>query len=76
MRDAELKSYVTRLASIPCFMDAGDGEAKSREIGEEIDAKWGFNGMVRVCEYYRDHVDESRYRALERSWDNIGAWRG
>jgi hypothetical protein len=76
MTEADVKSYVTKLAQIPNMLDEGDGEARCREIGQEILDRGGFNAMVEVCEYYRDHVDHGRAREIELAWDGIGPWMG
>lgn len=76
MTDAEMKFYVGKLAQIPNFLDQGDGQARCRQIGEEINNKGGIEAMVQVCEHYRDHVDRGRAREIEAAWDGIGSWLG
>lgn len=68
--------YATRLTSIPNVIDKSDGTEYCRRIGEEIYQKWGFDGMVTVCEYCRDEIGGDQHRSIEYAWDGIGEWRG
>ena len=76
MNEAEVKSYVAKLAQIPSVLDRGDGEARCREIGQEIWDRGGIDAMVQVGEHYRDKVDGGRAREIEYAWDGIGTWQG
>jgi hypothetical protein len=72
--------YAWRLARIPMARDAQTEESRRMEaayraIGEEIHARWGFEGMVKVYEYYRDaHLDQD-YGVISLAWDGVGRWR-
>ena len=54
----------------------GSGEKKSRKIGNKINASFGFDGMVYICENIRSELGQVSYRQLESAWDGIGEWRG
>lgn len=71
---AEVQQYATRLGEIPKFnLDTQDDV---RAIGEEINERWGFDGMVLVLEYYRDNINRGNARTIEAMWSGIGRWRG
>lgn len=74
MNVAEMKAYASKLVRIPNVIDDGEGGALCREIGKEIYDKHGFEAMVLVCEYVRDHIDRVTARKIEHAWDNIGPW--
>lgn len=72
------------MAEIPDAL-SGDGKNACEEIGEDVFARWGIKGMIKVFEYYRDNLDEKFYQsespdscrisaAIDRAWDGIGGW--
>jgi hypothetical protein len=67
--------YSTRLARIPKKLDHGDGQKLCRMIGEQIHEKWGFAGLVKVYEFYRDHVGDEAYATISGAWNGIGKWQ-
>jgi hypothetical protein len=74
MTEAQVKWYVTKLAQIPNLLDRGAGEAECVQIGKDINDEYGMDGMVQVCEHFRDNLDAGRARAIEHVWGGIGDW--
>ena len=70
----EIEQYARRLVELPNVLDRDAGSTECNAIGAKINERWGFNGMVRVVEYVRDHYDRTKARSIERSWDGIGEW--
>jgi hypothetical protein len=71
----ELKHYVTRL----CRVHAPSRSFTSTDavmIGKEINEKYGYNGMVEVCDELRTVLGAGPARELEYRWDGIGEWQG
>jgi len=46
-----------------------------KELGKEIDSKWGFGGMQEACEFVRIRKGPSATSDLGRIWHGIGQWR-
>ena len=43
-------------------------------IGREINAAYGYDGMVNVCDSIRAKIGASPARTLEYTWNGIGEW--
>ena len=83
IRRSELETYVQKLIYISNLTATSSGygflrlgKEQSRNIGEELNEKWGFDVMVYVCERIRDELGSGPYRELEYAWNGIGDWRG
>ncbi|HTR83482.1 MAG TPA: hypothetical protein VMI56_03315 [Reyranella sp.] len=71
----ELKPYVTRLRAV--FARVGSFAAgETPEIGREIYAAHGHDGMVKVCDAIRAQLGGGPARDLEYKWNGVGEWRG
>jgi hypothetical protein len=70
----EFLEYIERLAAIP--EPLGSDRATCREIGEEINQRWGFGGMVQVVDQLRVKYGATQARSIEVAWNGIGDWLG
>jgi hypothetical protein len=71
----ELKRYVTRLCQVHAASRSFTS-ADATVIGKEINEKYGYNGMVEVCDELRTVLGAGPARELEYKWDGIGEWQG
>jgi hypothetical protein len=69
-----LKSYFDKLKAIHRKGRTLQGD-DVREIGREINAAYGYDGMVNVCDSIRAKFGASPARTLEYTWDGIGEWQ-
>jgi hypothetical protein len=70
----ELAPYVKELETIyrrHNSFDRGD----VRPVGERIEAAYGYNGMVTVCDTLRFTIGAAAASTLEHMWDGIGEWQ-
>ncbi len=71
----ELKPYLTRLCRVHAA-NRGFSSPDTTAIGKEINEKYGYNGMVEVCDELRTVLGAGPARELEYKWDGIGEWQG
>ena len=69
----ELKPYVQHLIKLHRDTPGFDYETV-RRIGREIEAYYGYRGMVDVCDGIRPKLGHGPHKTLERMWNGIGEW--
>jgi len=71
----ELKPYLARLCRVHDTC-RGFASPDTTTIGKELRDKYGYNGMVEVCDELRCVLGNGPARELEYKWDGIGEWQG
>jgi len=73
-----IESAIEKIVEIGRFSSAFDLRTNSEihEIGTEINQRYGFSGMVQVCESAGSSLGGSALRMIEKNWSGIGNWRG
>ena len=70
----ELKPYFDQLKAIHSKGRTLQGQDVI-DIGRAINAAYGYNGMVNVCDSIRAKFGGSPARTLEYTWNGIGEWQ-
>jgi hypothetical protein len=80
MGDLDLHAVVQELTEIGKagkFLDEGPGEARARELGNQLDVHGGIEGMRTALAQVASRLPNPYVaRELERAWDGIGSWLG
>lgn len=58
------------------FVPGGEVDARTREIGAELDRMGGLRSMLGAHEVVGAELDRTHARHLEFAWDRIGRWLG
>ena len=68
---------LTEIGKAGKYLDEGPGEARARELGLQLDAHGGSEGMrIALAQVASRLPDPAVARELEYAWDGVGSWLG
>lgn len=78
--DLDLEAVIrelTELGKAEKYLDEGPGEARTRELGAQLDAHGGSAAMRAALAQVSSRLpDPGVARELEYAWDGVGSWLG